>query len=53
MGFVYEFAKEILILLAFCVAGGTAIFLGITMRKNANAKAEKEQTSENAGDQVE
>lgn len=46
MGFINGFLSYLLVLVVFCVVGGAAIFLGITMRKSANAKAEKEQTKE-------
>lgn len=41
MGFVSGFLSYLLVLIVFVVVGGAAIFLGITIRKSANAKAEK------------
>ncbi|MCM1113565.1 MAG: hypothetical protein NC399_09970 [Muribaculum sp.] len=48
MGFINGFVSYLLLLLIFAAVGGVAVFLGITLRRNANAKAEKtqEQTAE-------
>ncbi|MBR1770871.1 MAG: hypothetical protein IJ747_02455 [Lachnospiraceae bacterium] len=43
MGFVNGFVSYLVLLIIFVVVGGTGIYLGITLRKGANAKAEKEQ----------
>lgn len=44
MGFINGFLSYLLLLLIFVVAGGAAVFLGITLRKNADAKAEKAES---------
>ena len=44
MAFLSGFVSYLLLLIVFVVVGGAAVFLGITLRKNANAKAE---TAEN------
>ena len=49
MGFISGFVSYLLLLVVFCVVGGTAIFLGITLRKSANAKEEKAEAKEQAG----
>ena len=41
MAFINSFMSYLLLLLIFVVAGGAAVFLGITLRRNMNAKAEK------------
>lgn len=41
MAFLSGFVSYLLLLIVFVVVGGAAVFLGITLRKNANAKAEK------------
>ena len=41
MGFLSGFLSYLLLLIIFVVVGGAAIFLGITLRKGTNAKAEK------------
>jgi maltodextrin utilization protein YvdJ len=41
MGFVNGFLSYLLVLVVFVIAGGAAIFLGITLRKRSNAKAEE------------
>lgn len=46
MGFINSFVSYLLLLLIFTVVGGAAIFLGITLRKNANAKAEKTENAQ-------
>ncbi len=46
MGFVNSFLSYLLLLLIFTAAGGAAIFLGITLRKNVNAKAEKTESAQ-------
>ena len=40
MAFLNSFVSYLLLLIVFVVVGGAAVFLGITLRKNANAKAE-------------
>lgn len=51
MAFLNSFISYLLLLIIFVVAGGAAIFLGTTLRKNANAKAEKAE-SEAAAEQA-
>ena len=51
MGFINGFVSYLLLLIVFCVVGGCAIFLGITLRKSSDAKAEK-TASEAQADQV-
>lgn len=46
MGFINGFVSYLLLLIVFCVVGGCAIFLGITLRKSSNAKADKAATEE-------
>lgn len=41
MGFLSGLLSYLLLLVIFAVVGGAAIFLGITLRKGTNAKAEK------------
>lgn len=41
MGFINGFVSYLLLLLVFAVAGGAAVFLGITLRKSSNAKKEQ------------
>lgn len=41
MGFINGFVSYLLLLLVFVAVGGAAVFLGITLRKSANAKAEQ------------
>ena len=41
MSFLSGFLSYLLLLIIFVVVGGAAIFLGITLRKGTNAKAEK------------
>lgn len=41
MGFVNGFLSYFILMMVFVVVGGIAIFLGTTLRKSANAKAEK------------
>ena len=41
MGFINGLVSYLLLLIIFVVVGGAAIFLGISLRKSANAKAEK------------
>lgn len=51
MPFLNSFMTSLFILLVFVVAGGAAVFLGITLRKSTDAKAEKAedvQTAEEA-----
>lgn len=48
MGFVNSFMTSLLLLLIFVVVGGAAVFLGITLRRNANAKAEKTNDTQTA-----
>lgn len=48
MEFINSFMSYLLLMLIFVVAGGAAIFLGITLRKSANAKAETVKTEEKA-----
>lgn len=48
MGFINSFISYLLLLLIFVVTGGAAIFLGITLRRNVNAKAEKAENVQNA-----
>ena len=52
MGFINGFVSYLLVLIVFCVVGGTAIFLGITLRKSTNAKAEKAEAEEQQAEQV-
>ncbi len=40
MGFINGFLSYLVVLLVFVAVGGVAIFLGISLRKRANAKAE-------------
>ncbi len=44
MAFLNSFLSYLLVLAVFVVAGGAAIFLGITLRKNTDAKAEKAES---------
>lgn len=46
MAFVNGFLSYLLLLIVFVVVGGTAIFLGITLRKGTDAKAEKAEAQE-------
>ncbi len=46
MGFINSFMSYLLLLLIFVVVGGAAVFLGITLRKNANAKEESEESGQ-------
>lgn len=48
MGFINSFVSYLLLLLIFVAVGGAAVFLGITLRKNANAKAEQAGNTESA-----
>lgn len=48
MGFINAFVSYLLLLLIFVAVGGAAVFLGITMRRNANAKAEQAEHAEGA-----
>lgn len=48
MPFLNSFMTSLFILLVFVVAGGAAVFLGITLRKNADAKAEKAENVQTA-----
>lgn len=48
MAFLNSFMTSLLTLLIFVVAGGAAVFLGITLRKSANAKAEKAENVQTA-----
>ena len=41
MAFLNSFVSYLLLLIVFVVVGGAAVFIGITLRRNANAKAEK------------
>ncbi|MBR1855423.1 MAG: hypothetical protein IJ794_20150 [Lachnospiraceae bacterium] len=41
MGFINGLLSYLLLLIIFVVVGGAAIFLGITLRKSTDAKAEK------------
>ncbi len=41
MAFLNSFLSYLLLLVVFVVVGGAAVFLGITLRKSSNAKAEK------------
>lgn len=41
MGFVNSFLSYLVLMLVFVAVGGIAIFLGTTLRKSANAKAER------------
>ena len=41
MGFVIGFLSYLILMLVFVVVGGVAIFLGISLRKKSNAKAER------------
>lgn len=43
MAFLSGFVSYLLLLIVFVVVGGAAVFLGITLRKNANAKAETKE----------
>lgn len=46
MAFVNGFLSYLLLLIVFVVVGGTAIFLGVTLRKGTDAKAEKAKAQE-------
>ncbi len=48
MGFINAFVSYLLLLLIFVAVGGAAVFLGITMRRNANAKADQTEHAESA-----
>lgn len=48
MVLINSFVSYLLLLLVFVVVGGAAIFLGITIRKNVNAKAEQVNSEEKA-----
>jgi hypothetical protein len=50
MGFLNAFVSYLLLLIVFVIVGGAAVFLGITLRKNANAKAEMAETAEVAAE---
>ncbi|MCM1090336.1 MAG: hypothetical protein NC092_08465 [Butyrivibrio sp.] len=50
MAFLNSFVSYLLLLIIFVVVGGAAVFIGITLRKSANAKAEKAE-SETAAEQ--
>lgn len=42
MGFVNGFLSYLVLMLVFVAVGGIGIFLGISLRKASNAKADKE-----------
>lgn len=48
MEFVNSFMSYLLLLLVFVVVGGAAVFLGITLRKNMDAKTEKTENAQAA-----